>query len=68
MTSSDWTAGSVPGGIVSLSGPCSMLARSVRQTYRRSSGPEVWGRVSGAFVMPLNTRPPGLAWPVRSIG
>ena len=33
------TAGSVPGWTVSLSGLRLMLAQSVRQTYRRSSGP-----------------------------
>ncbi len=68
MTCSDWMAGSVPGWTVSLSGLRLMLARSVRQTYRRSSGPSGLGPRFGAFVMPLNTRPSGLAWPVRSIG
>jgi cytochrome P450 len=36
-----------------------MLARSVSQTYRRSSSPGDLGRVSGAFVLPPNTRPSG---------
>jgi len=67
MTCSAWMAGSVPDGTVSLSGPRSMLARSVRQTYRRSSGPSGLGP-GFRLVMPLNTRPPGVAWPVRSIG
>jgi len=48
--------------------PTTLLARSVRQTYRRSSGPSGLRLRSGVFVMPLNTRPPGLAWSVRSIG
>ena len=39
VTCSDWMAGSVPGWTVSLSGLRLMLAQSVRQTYRRSSGP-----------------------------
>jgi tetratricopeptide repeat protein len=68
MTCSDWMASSVPGWTVRLLGSRSMLALSVRQTYRPSSGPSgLRSRFPAPFV-PLNTRPSGLAWWVRSIG
>ena len=58
----------VPGWTVSLlaRGRC-WRGRCVRRTVAVAV-PVVWGRVSGVLVLPLNTRPPGLAWSVRSIG